>query len=84
MAKKLLVKTPQTTDGITPMFDEEKRLIYKETFLPTTARVQLEGINATLPEILRHEFSEVETEINEAGREYVVKPKAKPTKDEVK
>jgi len=48
----LRVSTPRTTDGVTPQM-QDGRLVYKEDFLPLTARPDLEKQNEKLPEILR-------------------------------
>lgn len=60
MQRKLLVRTPLTTDGLSPQFDENDKKLYRETILPLGARAGLESINATMPDSLRHKFSEVE------------------------
>lgn len=61
MAKKLLIKTPQTTDGTTLAY-EGKQPIIKETIVELTAKKQFESLNASLPEHLQHEFEEVEVD----------------------
>jgi len=48
----LRVSTPRTTDGVTPQM-QDGRLVYKEDFLPLTARGDLDKQNEKLPEILR-------------------------------
>ena len=48
----LRVSTPRTTDGVTPQM-QDGRLVYKEDFLPLTAKADLEKQNEKLPEILR-------------------------------
>lgn len=81
MAKKLLVKTVQTTDGTTIAYGANKQPIIKETLVPNTpiVRRELNSLNSGLPEHLRHEFEEVE--VNAAGK--VVTPKEeKPAETE--
>jgi hypothetical protein len=51
--KYLRVSTPCTTDGASPKLDEEGKLEMKETFLPVSAKKDLELQNKILPEILR-------------------------------
>jgi len=76
MAKKLLIKTPQTTDGTTLAYDESKQPLYKETIAELGARKELESINNSMPEVLRHEIEEVE--VDDAGN--IVKAKAAKAK----
>jgi hypothetical protein len=54
----LRVLTPRTTDGVTPQM-ENGRLVYKEDFLPLSARPHLETQNAKLPEILKKKIEVV-------------------------
>jgi BMFP domain-containing protein YqiC len=62
MAKKLLVRTPVTTDGVSLVYDENKQPVYRSSIVELAARKGLESINATLPKVLRHEFEVVEVE----------------------
>lgn len=56
----LRVLTPRTVDGITPQMVND-RLVYKEEFLPLSARPYLELQNKDLPEILRKKIEEVKS-----------------------
>lgn len=49
----LRVLSPKTTDGRTPMLDNEGRIVYAETPLPVTAKRDLELQNKDLPDILK-------------------------------
>lgn len=70
MAKKLLIRTPQTTNGIDLAYDDKKQPIYKETIVELTAKKHFESINNSLPDTLRHEIETVE--VDEHGEQ--VKP----------
>lgn len=63
MAKKLLVKTPRTTDGSQIKYGKDRMPIFNHTFLPLTAQKHLESENARLEEHLRHSWQIVETEM---------------------
>ena len=67
MAKKLLVRTPQTNNGTTLVYDDKKQPVYKESIVELAAKKGLESINAKLPSHLRHEFSVIEVEEGEKG-----------------
>lgn len=60
MAKKLRVKTPQTTDGKTLAYDGNKQVIYTESIVEFSAKKEFESLNATLPEHLKHELEEID------------------------
>lgn len=63
MAKKLLVKTPQTTDGLSPDFDDKKQVIMKETIVELGAKKLFEQFNSDIKnKSLRHEFEEIEVD----------------------
>lgn len=49
----LRVLTPCTTDGTSPMMDEDGRIVKKETFLPVSAKRDLDIQNKYLPDILK-------------------------------
>jgi hypothetical protein len=63
MSKKILVRTPQTTDGNNLRYDENKQVVYAESIVEAAAQKEFEGLNAILPEHLRHEFVEIEDEV---------------------
>ena len=60
MSKKLLVRTPQTKDGVTLQYDADKKPVYKESIVELAAKKILESENAKKPEHLRHEFAEID------------------------
>lgn len=60
MAKKLLIRTPVTSDGKNLVYDENKKVIYKESYAELSAEQLLKEQNALLPEHLRSEISKVE------------------------
>ena len=62
MAKKLKVKTPQTTDGKNLAYDENKQVIYTESIVELNAKKEFESLNARLPIHLRNEFEEIDEE----------------------
>jgi len=62
MADKITIRTPQTTDGTNLAYDENEKVIYKETEVPASARKHFESLNASLPEHLRHKIIEKKTE----------------------
>lgn len=51
--KFLEVQTPVTTDGITLKYDQNRQPMFKTTFLPITAKRELERNAARLPVHLR-------------------------------
>ena len=71
-SKKLLVKTPVSTDGLSPSHDENKQPIYRETIVEPGSKKLFESLNADLPKVLRHEFETVDVD-DETGQ--VVKAK---------
>jgi len=81
MAKKLLVKSPQTTDGTTIAYDSKKQPLYRETIVELTAKKQFESLNAAFDRAgnghLKHEFETVDVDDN--GN--IVKPTAKKDAD---
>jgi predicted lipid-binding transport protein (Tim44 family) len=62
MSKKLLVRTPVTKDGIQPAFDAEGKREFKTAIVEPWARKELESLNATRAQHLRHEFEEIEVD----------------------
>lgn len=64
MAKveKLLVISPVTYDGRTPAFDEDKRLIEKETIVPVSALTGLQSVNNKLNNSLKMSFKFIEVD----------------------
>lgn len=72
MAKKLLVRTPKTMDGITPMHDSDDRKLYSESLLPVTAMKHLENENSRRADGMKHKISIVE--VDESGN--IVRDKA--------
>jgi len=67
MAKKLLVKTPQTTDGVNLRYDENKQVVYKTSIVELGAKKNFESLNAKLPAHLRHEFETVDIDVISIG-----------------
>jgi 5'-deoxynucleotidase YfbR-like HD superfamily hydrolase len=63
MSKKILVRTPQTTDGNNLRYDENKQVVYAESIVEAAAQKEFESLNTILPEHLRHEFKEIEDEV---------------------
>jgi hypothetical protein len=57
---KLKVTTPQTTDGTTLLYDENKQVVTKTNYMGLGARRVLESINSKLQPQLRHEIEVVE------------------------
>jgi hypothetical protein len=62
MAKKLLVRQPKTTDGITIAYDDKQQPIYKEAIVEPWAKKQFESLNGSLPPHLRYTFQEIEVD----------------------
>ncbi len=60
MAKKLVVITPQTTDGINLKYDANKQVVVKESIVELAAKKNFESLNAKRPEHLRHTFKVIE------------------------
>lgn len=75
MAKKLLVRTPVTRDGITLVYDENRQPRFKETIVEPWARKEFESLNSSMAEHLRHELIDIEVS---DGREKQVNPVALP------
>lgn len=67
--KYLRVLTPKTTNGTTPMMDENDRLVFKETHLPMTAKKDLERQNETLSKELQHRITVVDSSIPVMSKE---------------
>lgn len=65
MAKKLLIRTPQTTNGIDLAYDEDRQPIFKETLVPIEGKKMFESLNNSMPEQLRAEFKTVEVDEND-------------------
>lgn len=87
--KKLLVRTPQTKDGINLKYDSDNQPVYKQSIVELGARKQLDSINSTLPEHLRHQIMEVEVDdkgnlITEAPAPATEKTKKNAGKEEKK
>lgn len=78
MAKKLLIRTLETTDGTTPVVEDEQ-MVYKETIAELSARKHFESLNNSLPELLRHKLEEVE--VDDFGKVIKAKPAAKKKPD---
>lgn len=57
----LRVSTPRTTDGVTPLMEND-RLVYKEDFLPLSALKDLNEQNLKLPEILKKKIEVVKND----------------------
>lgn len=74
MAKKLLIKTPQTSDGTNLLYDENKQVIVKESYAEPKSKTHFESLNAKTPKHLQSEISEVYVEFDKLGN--VIKPKA--------
>ncbi len=90
MAKKLLVRTPQTKDGVNLLYNDEKQVVYKESIVELSAKKGLESLNATLPKHLRHELSEIEvadvsaaSSSNEELKKKLAELEAQKEKDEL-
>ena len=49
----LRVLSPRTSDGANPIMDENDKRMWKETFMPVSARSHLELQNKYLPDILK-------------------------------
>jgi BMFP domain-containing protein YqiC len=67
MAKKLLVKTPQTIDGSNLRYDENRQVIFKTSIVELGAKKNFESLNAKLPAQLRHEFEVVDIDTISIG-----------------
>lgn len=63
MAKVLLVKIPQTVDGMNLAYDADGQPITKSVILPLTARREQERNFNTYPVHLRPKYSEIEAPI---------------------
>ena len=68
MEKKLLVRTPVTNDGISPVYDADKKPVYKESIMELAAKKVLESENAKRPPVLRHEFGVIEIQDEATGK----------------
>lgn len=62
MARKLLVKTPKTTNGTTLVYDAEKNVVYKKSYMELSAKGSILELNQKLPEHLKHIIEEVEVD----------------------
>lgn len=78
----LRVVSPVTEDGSRPKYDEQGRQVYKETFLPKTAKRAMERQNANKPNHLKKKIEVLAEDYVEPtqGAQPVVaeKPKVKP------
>jgi hypothetical protein len=55
----LRVLTPQTVDGINLEYDEDNKIVYKESHQEPTARKYFEQENMTRPKQLKHILEDV-------------------------
>ncbi len=62
--KKLKVLTPQTIDGKTLAYDEDKKVIYSSSIVELAAKKDFEALNAKLPSHLHHILQEIEVDVN--------------------
>jgi hypothetical protein len=60
----LKVETPVTSDGINLAYDNQQRPLFKTTFLPLTARKELERNAAKLPKHLKPTITVMSNEKN--------------------
>jgi len=58
----LRVLSPRTSDGVNVMFDEDERRVYKEDFLPLSAKKDLELQNEKLPDQLKKKIMVVSSQ----------------------
>jgi hypothetical protein len=65
MPRKLLVRTPKTSDGVNLVYDDKNQVVYTESILELSARKGLESLNARLKPNLRHIITE--TDVEEVG-----------------
>ena len=72
----LRVSSPITSNGTNIKLDETGRAMYRETFLPLSARKELENQNKKLPEHLRKKIEVVHDSLDPNGIEE--KQRAKP------
>lgn len=59
---QLRILTPQTTDGKNLAYDEDNKVIYKESFVEAAAKRNFEALNAQLPKHLQHKIEVVNEE----------------------
>lgn len=67
MAKKLLIRTPQTIDGTNLRYDANKQVVYKTSIVELAARKNIINLNARLKEHLHHIIEEIEVEDKPIG-----------------
>jgi hypothetical protein len=60
MAKKLLVRTPKTRDGLTPVMTPEGQRVFTHSIVEPWARAELESLNNTRAAHLKHEFEDID------------------------
>lgn len=70
MPQKLLVRTPKTADGQSPLIENGK-VAYKETLVEPGSKKYFESLNATIKQHLRHEFQLVDVD----AKGNIIKPK---------
>lgn len=58
--QKLRVLTPQTTDGKTLLYDENEKVVYKETIVELSAKKDFESLNNKLPKHLQHKLEVID------------------------
>lgn len=78
--KNMKVLTPETTDGTTLAYDENRQPKFKETIVPETARTHFESLNSRLPEHLKHILVALDENGVEVAATSVTGKKAKTSK----
>lgn len=80
--KFLKVETPITIDGINLKYDQNNQVQYKETFLPITAKKEIERNAARLPKQLQPKITVMSGDTDTPEPAATGKPGRKPKTDE--
>ncbi len=55
------ILTPQTSNGLLNIMDDEGRMVFRESIVPATQRKFFEKLNTQLPDNLKHRIVDVPT-----------------------
>lgn len=80
--KFLRVETPITSDGINLKYDENGKVQYKTTFLPITAKKEIERNDARSPKHLQKKITVMSGDTDTPEPAATGKPGRKPKTDE--
>jgi hypothetical protein len=55
------ILTPQTSNGLLNIMDDEGRMVFRESIVPATQRKFFEKLNTQLPDNLKHRIVDIPT-----------------------